>query len=510
MGLSLDNSYFFSMNLDNSLLGYGLYVPSPSSDIIQTHAWDILNDTVFNLPLALEYARKNNMPFVLIIPSDYKNKSTISHDAPISEGSRVALAWVSAYFRFSLKSLPMDVRVLLIDSPIKELHLYSDDIESVLSVNKAQPEVSMKQRIRSLNTQGQGAELSLSPWLVPVDQELKVNVISPQFEGHAPRIVITGGAGFIGSHMAKRFLDKGYQVVVLDNLSCCSGENIKDLKNNPNFEFYNVDVCKPFDIEGRVDVVAHLASLPSPEFYYRLPIETLQTGLHATKETLELARRKKARYLFTSTSEVYGDPEVHPQHELYEGNVDPIGKRSQYDQSKRGAETLIKLYYEKYNIDVRVARIFNTYGPGMELHDGRVITNFISALLEDKEMVVYGDGNQTRSLVYISDMINGLEKLVEADVISSFTSMQQRIFNIGNPGEFTINQVADMANDLARKYLNRDVIITHIPQFDQTDPKVRKPDIAYIQTTLGFNPEVIFMDGLEKTFLHYQDVCNKK
>jgi nucleoside-diphosphate-sugar epimerase len=329
-----------------------------------------------------------------------------------------------------------------------------------------------------------------------------INLIQAPFTA-ALRIVITGGAGFLGSHMCKELVSQGHQVIVLDTLICSSRNNIAELENSPHFAFYNVDVTKPYDIAGPIDLVVHLASCPSPEFYYNNPIETLMSGLQGTKYALELALRKNARFMIGSTSEVYGDPEVSPQCEEYPGRVSAFGKRSQYDQSKRGAETLIKLYFERHNIDIRIARIFNTYGPAMALHDGRVVTNFIAAILEDKPVTVYGDGLQTRSFAYASDTVDGLIGLAFTDRITECPCIDQRIFNVGTPQEFTIKELADEINLISLKYLSKPAHIRYVPNIDPDDPKKRNPDITKINKLIGYEPLVRLKEGLEKTFLFF-------
>ena len=243
--------------------------------------------------------------------------------------------------------------------------------------------------------------------------------------------------------------------------------------------------------------------MPSPKDYYERPIETLRAGLHGTYQTLQLAEKNAARYLLGSTSEVYGDPDVNPQPETYIGNVDVMGKRSQYDQSKRGAETFCKLFFDQYGLDIRIARIFNTYGPHMRLGDGRVVTNFIQAALLNTPLTIYGTGNQTRSFAYVADTVQALYKLATNDSIAQLEDIDDRIFNVGNPQECSINVVAQKINNLSQKHLDKTVSITHIPQFDFTDPKVRKPDITKISHALDYHPNIDFDQGLEKTFLYF-------
>lgn len=501
----------FSIITDhNKVQTYGfLYViPHPDRHIIEKNGWDFLHASAFDMVPFLELARNHAVPAIICVPDTYKKQSTIGADAPIMEGARVALTWASIYFRF----FNTDVRIISFSSETSV-----SDLKSRISTlgKKAIPvdektsrdDLIYERVFNYHNIDPDAQPLFFKPCPITHANDPITQVRTHNNESPLQRVLITGGAGFIGSHLCKWFLDKGYHVIALDNLACSTTKNIEPFAKNPHFEFHVCDVSKPFDIEGPLDIVMHLASLPSPAFYYTKPVESMVSGLNGTKITLDLARSKKARYLFASTSEVYGDPEVHPQPEEYPGLVDPIGKRSQYDQSKRGAETLIKLYFEKYGMDIRVIRIFNTYGPGMQLGDGRVVTNFIRAALEGKAMTVYGTGEQTRSLCYISDNIDAITRIVTNDEIGSLPRIEQRVFNVGNPEEHTINDVAQYVNELSLKYLGRSTQITKIPQFDQTDPKVRRPDLTRTTKQTGYTPHVSFKEGLEKIFLEYYNVA---
>jgi dTDP-glucose 4,6-dehydratase len=314
--------------------------------------------------------------------------------------------------------------------------------------------------------------------------------------------LISGAIGFIGSHLTKALLDQGHQVIGLDNLSCCDSKNIEPFKSNANFNFFYHDVTQPIEVAGPIDCVIHLASVPSPAFYYAMPIETMTSGLCGTENMLEVALQKRARFLFTSTSEVYGDPTVSPQPETYPGNVDPLGMRAPYDQSKRGAETLIKIYHERYHLDVRIARLFNTYGPHMRLDDGRVITNFIQALLTNTPMTLYGSGEQTRSFSYVNDTVRGLLRLLNVEFAPT-TPIQERVFNIGSTHEVTIEQLAHKYNEVARKLGISPTEIKSIKAFDTSDPKQRRPDLTRAQQILQYEPTFSLTDGLEKTLLYF-------
>lgn len=495
----LQSSFFSITGAQKTAYGFHIPHPLPNND------GSIFYDACFHLPSLLQKAQQDEVPFILAIPDDHEKVATMSCEAPFIEGARVALAWVSAYHRFE-KLGSVDVRILLIPKEYTTNQVIQS-MENVLSKSidsspSSTPEQSIKRRIfRANDSIIRTPEITLSAISLPSVQEVHTH-ITPQ--NHSEKtVVLTGAAGFLGAHFAHELLNKGYYVIGLDNFVCSTGDNLTALKENTNFEFHELDITRSFDVEGTIDLVAHFASVPSPADYYVMPIETLRAGLHGTKQTLDLAVRKNARYLLTSTSEVYGDPEVNPQTEDYSGRVDPIGKRSQYDQSKRGGETLSKLYFDKYNIDIRIARIFNTFGPGMRLDDGRVITNFIKAGLSYSSMIIHGTGNQTRSLAYVSDTVNGLVRLAESEQITPLKHLEERVFNIGNPQEWTINNIAQAMNRVIKQHLGYTVPIRHIPHFDLTDPKVRKPDITRAHNVINYTPHIAFEDGLEKTFLHF-------
>jgi dTDP-glucose 4,6-dehydratase len=306
------------------------------------------------------------------------------------------------------------------------------------------------------------------------------------------RILVTGAAGFLGSFLTDRLLAEGHEVIGMDNRVSGQTENLDDAFEHPEFSFYDHDVTEFIHVSGDLDAVLHLASLASPVFYRDHPIKTLKVGALGTHKTLGLAREKDAKYLFTSTSEVYGDPEVNPQPEDYRGNVDPYGPRSCYDESKRYGESLIRAYRDQHGLDVRVARIFNTYGPRMRLDDGRVIPNFVRQALTGEDLTVYGDGEQTRAFCYVSDMIDGLVALLESDV--------QEPVNIGNPDERTINELAQVVIDVT----GSDSDITH-EELPPQDPQVRRPDISKARSELGWEPTVSLRDGLAKSIGYFEE-----
>ena len=299
-------------------------------------------------------------------------------------------------------------------------------------------------------------------------------------------ILVTGGAGFLGSHLCERFLQLGFKVLCLDNLITGSLRNIEYLLKEKRFEFINHDVSKHIKVKGNIHFILHFASPASPADYLNYPIQTLKVGSLGTHNSLGLAKEKKARFLLASTSEVYGDPLVHPQPETYWGNVNPIGVRGCYDESKRFAEALTMAYHRVHKIDTKVVRIFNTYGPRMRLDDGRVIPNFIYQALNNKPLTVYGKGSQTRSFCYIDDLVEGILRLMRSNTNDPV--------NLGNPNEFTILQLAK----LVIKLTGAKIRISFKP-LPQDDPRQRKPDILRAKKLMGWQPKVKLEDGLKKT-----------
>jgi len=291
-----------------------------------------------------------------------------------------------------------------------------------------------------------------------------------------PTSLVTGGAGFLGSHLCEALLSKGHRVVCLDNLETGSLANIEHLRDD-GFVFVNHDVIDPIRIDEPLDFVFHFAALASPIDYLRLPLHSLKTGSYGTHHALGLTKWKRARFLLASTSEVYGDPEVHPQPETYWGNVNPIGPRGVYDEAKRYAEALTMAYHRQQGVDTAIVRIFNTYGPRMAENDGRAVPNFISQALAGKPLTVYGDGSQTRSFCYVDDLIRGLVLLAESD--------EHMPVNIGNPGEFTILELTEAV--IAATGSSSPIVFEALPI---DDPQVRQPDITRARQLLGWEPEV--------------------
>jgi len=300
-----------------------------------------------------------------------------------------------------------------------------------------------------------------------------------------PTSLVTGGAGFLGSHLCEALLAKGHRVICLDNLETGSLANIAHLRGD-EFSFVHHDVSEPISIEEPLDFVYHLAALASPIDYMRLPLHSLKTGSYGTHHALGVAKWKRARFLLASTSEVYGDPELHPQQETYWGNVNPIGPRGVYDEAKRYAEALTMAYHRQQGVDTAIVRIFNTYGPRMRPNDGRAIPNFLSQALAEKPLTVYGDGSQTRSFCYVDDLIRGLILLAE--------SGEHLPVNIGNPGEYTILQLAEAV--LAATGSTSQIVFEALPV---DDPQVRQPDITRAQQLLGWGPEIALDEGLRRT-----------
>ena len=303
--------------------------------------------------------------------------------------------------------------------------------------------------------------------------------------------VVTGGAGFLGSHLCDRLLAKGHRVTCIDNLLTGSVDNISHLAGNESFRFIKQDVTEYVFLPGRVDNILHFASPASPTDFTRLPIQILKVGALGTHKTLGLAREKKARFLLASTSEVYGDPDVHPQKEDYRGNVNPVGLRGVYDEAKRFAEALTMAYHRAHGIDTKIARIFNTYGPRMRLDDGRVLPQFMTQALRGEEITVFGDGSQTRSFTYVDDLIEGITRLLESD--------EHLPTNIGSPDEVT---VMEFAREIARLTGSKSRIVTK--PLPEDDPRRRRPDISKAKKLLGWEPKVPRAEGLKTTLDYFR------
>jgi len=309
-------------------------------------------------------------------------------------------------------------------------------------------------------------------------------------------IVITGGSGFVGSYLCENLINDGHKIIVIDNLLTGSTENINNLMDNENFSFIEHDVQNHIEIEDKVDYVLHFASAASPKAYTEHPVNTLKAGSVGTINTLGLAKKHDAEYLLASTSEVYGDPLISPQNEEYWGNVNPNGERSMYDEAKRFAEAAVATYSRTYGLKTKIVRIFNTYGPRMQLNDGRVVTNFIVQALRNENITIYGDGSQTRSFSYVEDTVAG--------IISLMNSSEYDVFNIGNPNEMTVGELAEKIIELTDS--TSEIKYLELPN---DDPKQRKPDITKAKTKLNWEPKVDLEEGLTKTITWVQEQISR-
>ena len=310
------------------------------------------------------------------------------------------------------------------------------------------------------------------------------------------RILVTGAAGFLGSNLADRLVTEGHDVVGLDNFITGSPENIAHLMGHERFSFHKYDVTDFIYVAGDLDGVFHFASPASPIDYLELPIQTLKVGSLGTHKALGLAKEKGARFLLASTSEVYGDPAVHPQPESYWGHVNPVGPRGVYDEAKRFSEAMTMAYHRFHGVDTRIVRIFNTYGPRMRAHDGRVVSNFCVQALRGKPLTLYGDGSQSRSFCYVDDLVEGIYRLFNTDYTDPV--------NIGNPREFTVKQLADLVNELTGNPGG-----TKHKELPEDDPKVRQPDISLARKLLGWEPRIAVEEGLKRTLEYFSDLLER-
>ncbi len=307
------------------------------------------------------------------------------------------------------------------------------------------------------------------------------------------RLLVTGAAGFLGSHLTDRLLAEGHDVIGMDNLITGSERNVAHLAGNRRFRLVRQDVSQPFEVKGPLDGILHLASPASPLDYQRWPIETLMVGSYGTHRCLALAQEKGARFFLASTSEIYGDPVEHPQTESYRGNVNPVGPRAMYDEAKRFAEAITSSYHRTFGTDTRIVRIFNTYGPRMRPEDGRVVSNFIVQALSGRPITIYGDGSQTRSFCYVSDLIEGFYRLYQSPHCDPV--------NLGNPGEFTVSELAETVKEMTGSAAP--IVYKPLPE---DDPKVRRPDITQARSRLGWGPKVAIQDGLSSTIDYFRKI----
>jgi dTDP-glucose 4,6-dehydratase len=306
------------------------------------------------------------------------------------------------------------------------------------------------------------------------------------------RTLVTGGAGFLGSHLCDKLIGEGHEVICMDNLSTGNIDNVSHLMGNESFCFVKYNVTEYIHVKGTLENIVHFASPASPVDYMEMPIQTLKVGSLGTHKALGLTKEKKARFLLASTSEVYGDPLVHPQSEDYYGNVSPIGPRGVYDEAKRFAEAITMAYHRYHGIDTRIARIFNTYGPRMRMKDGRVVPAFVCQALKGEDLTVFGEGNQTRSFCYVSDLIDGIYQLLMSEEVNPT--------NIGNPKEMS---VLEFAQEIIRITGSKSKIVYRV--LPQDDPKVRQPDITKIKRVLGWEPRVTLEEGLKKTIMYFKE-----
>jgi len=307
------------------------------------------------------------------------------------------------------------------------------------------------------------------------------------------KVLITGAAGFIGSHLVDKFLDEGWYVIGMDNFLTGSEDNIAHQVGNRNFKFIYYNVTNYIFLSDRVDLVLHFACPASPIDYLNYPIQTLKVDSLGTLNTLGLAKEKSARYVFASTSEIYGDPQVHPQTEDYWGNVNPIGPRSVYDEAKRFSESMTMAYQRTHGIDTRIVRIFNTYGPRMRLHDGRIVPNFIYQSATNQDITIYGDGSQTRSFCYVADLVEGIYAVSVQD------DLDGEVFNLGNTGEYTVKEFAEYIKSMLNS--KSEIVYRDLPE---DDPKMRRPDISKAKRILGWEPKHSLKEGLEKTIEYFR------
>lgn len=500
--------YEFGKDYPNNYLIY--FIPPFEKASSYLEEWHNLNFDIFEFPQKIARALKKNRKILVFLPDNYSGYSPVHKLAPYIEGSRIVLSWTATYaslkeqFKKNIKIFsynyldPINTNIIANFINQKQNLFLSRSANSLITIESfIKPGYLNKNinlvKLKNKKNKSVGRKINKKISLLTGQNFKLIN---------ARTVVITGGAGFIGSHLAKELVGRDYKVIILDNLSTGSLHNLDTIEKSGKLLFFKHDVSIPFDIDCDINYIVHLASLPSPEYYYKKPVETMLVGLDGTKNCLDLALNKKARFLFSSSSEVYGDPEMNLQTEDYAGNVNPVGMRSQYDESKRGAETLIKLYCDNFDIDARIIRLFNTYGPYMNISDGRVITNFIKAVLEGKPLKLYGGGLQTRSFSYITDTLDGILRVLLSDKLNNL-KLEQKIFNVGNDQEFSIIELGNKIIELSQKYLNKTPIITVQENIDKDDPKQRRPDLSRLKNLLGYNYTVSLDKGLEKTFLYF-------
>lgn len=466
---------------------------------------------LFKFQSFLKYAYDNNLRVNVYLPkSVFECGSPWENNSFLNEMDRTILATASAFYRVNTG---FDISIILCSNNIKlhDIKINNSNDNVYNDFNKNTINFDQREKLFKLNCLKDYESLdnqhnyNLKEFILNNEEEpdlLSTNL--PNLNIGQKRVVITGGSGFIGSYLVEKFLHDGHQVIILDNNFCSSANNIAHLLENKNLCFLNWDVTNNYTINETITDVLHFASIPSPEFYYNYPLETLKTGLVGTDYAYNLAKKHNAKFLFASTSEFYGDPEVNPQPESYHGNVSCIGKRSQYDQSKRFAEAYLNYFASKDKVDVRIVRIFNTYGPRMLLNDGRIITNFLKSFFSGDAFYIHGFGNQTRSFCYVSDLVDGILKLHNYD-FDDHAMVREKTFNIGNQNELSINDSVKIMNDILFKNINQKCLIENIDPIDLDDPKQRRPDLQRANKILGYKPNVNFVEGFEKMFKYYLD-----
>lgn len=451
-------------------------------------------DDFFECENLINSAFEHQLPVICIVPNSLEGFSPLSDLGKEYEDARVALAWTSIAHRF--KNMP--IRIVKTDKPYSLAEIASfagSALESEMSPAES-PEISVAGAVMlAQDLAAPKRAFECRPYITSTAKNERRCFDIESRPECTRRIIITGGAGFIAHHIIKQLLGRGDQVIAIDSMICANHKNIEPFLSHPHFTFIHADCSEPFTVTGDITDIIHAASIPSPEYYYSLPDETMRSGLRGIVIALELATEKNARLLFTSTSEVYGDPEVSPQKESYHGRVSPLGKRCQYDESKRGAEAIIAEWVDRIPLDIRIARIFNTYGPHMQLHDGRVVTNFIAAAIENRPITVYGSGSQTRSFAFVSDTVDGLIRLLDTR-LEDDAPISNRVFNIGTPQEFTIQELANIFCEIYERECGQKPTVRFLPNPDTTDPRQRLPDISAAQKMLGFNPRVPLREGL--------------
>jgi nucleoside-diphosphate-sugar epimerase len=465
---------------------------------------------LFQFQLYLKYAYDKNLTVNVYLPTTvFECKSPWEKDSFLSELDRTILATASSFYRVNPG---FNISIILCSNMI-DLHdikfnCHFDNLYDNLNrdtINLDEREKLFKKNClinyENLNNNKKNYEYREFN-LNNVDKQIILNINLPDLKTGQKRVLITGGSGFIGSYLVEKFLNDGHQVIILDNNFCSSSDNISHLLKNENLCFINCDVTINYTINETITDVLHFASIPSPEFYYNYPLETLKTGLIGTEYAYNLAKKHHAKFLFASTSEFYGDPEINPQPESYHGNVSCVGKRSQYDQSKRFAEAYLNYFAKQDKIDVRIVRIFNTYGPRMLLNDGRIVTNFLKSYFSGNPFSIHGSGNQTRSFCYVTDLVDGILKLHNHDFDDNAT-IREKTFNIGNQNELSINDLVKIMNDIIFKNTNYKCLIEIIDPIDLDDPKQRRPDLNRANKILSYKPKLSFWEGFEKMLESY-------